>query len=356
MSRTVTLLPGDGIGPEVVDATLEVLAATGVEIDWEPQLIGGPALDAGAGTPLPSAAVESVRRNGLALKGPLTTLVGRGQFPSPNIGLRRELDLVIQARPLRGIPIGRPGPAGFDVVVVRQTSEDLYAGLELAAGSDQARQVLELAGAGDSWREGTAVSLKPFSPAAVERSATAAARWAAEADRSRITVVHKASVMRESDGLFLRTALSSAQRDGIEVDDALVDAVAARLVLHPEQFDVLFTGNLYGDILSDLTAAVAGGIGLAPGVNLGPEAAVFEAAHGSAPRHAGTDRVNPIGMVRSGAMLLRHLGESEAAARVEAAVDDVLREGRFLTYDVAVGEPVGTAACAAAISARVRAG
>lgn len=356
MSRTVTLLPGDGIGPEVVEATRGVLAATGVDIDWEHQLIGRPALDAGADSPLPSAAIESVRRNGLALKGPLTTLVGRGQFPSPNLGLRRELDLVIQARPLRGIPIGRPGEPFFDVAIVRQTSEDLYAGLELAAGSEQARQALALAGAADSWQEGMAVSLKPFSPAAVDRAATAAARWAAASGRRRITVVHKASVMRESDGLFLRTALLAARRDGLEVDDVLVDAAAARLVLHPEQFDVIFTGNLYGDILSDLTAAVAGGIGLAPGVNLGPSAAVFEAAHGSAPRHAGTDRVNPIGMVRSGAMLLRHMGEHDAAARVEAAVDAVLREGRWLTYDVAVREPVGTVACAAAISERVRAG
>lgn len=356
MGHLVTLVPGDGIGPEVTAAALLVLDAVGADIDWDTRHLGTSALDRGEASAVPAGTVESARLSGCVLKGPVST-PRDGGFRSPNTGLRTELGLFVQIRPVRAVPVAGGSAPPLDVVVVRQTGEDLYAGWELAPGSPAAVEALRAAGADDV--SGSGVSLKAFSPAAVRRTAGFALRWAQAHGRRRVTVVHKATVMRETDGLFLRVCRQvAAERPGggptagVELDDALVDNACAQLVRRPGAFDVLLTGMLYGDVLSDLAAAVAGGVGLAPGAAYGPDAAVFEAAHGSAPRYAGQDRANPVGLIRSAALMLRHLGDDERAARVESAVDAVLAEGRDLTYDLAPGTPVGTRRCAEAIAER----
>jgi len=313
MGTRVVLLPGDGIGPEVTAAARRVLDATGVALDWEVR-------EAGA------SAVEAIREAGVALKGPLTT-PRDGSKPSPNLALRRELDLFVQVRRCRS------ADGSVDVLVARETTEDLYAGVEFAVAAD------------------AAFALKPVTAAAVQRAAAVVRRYAAASGRRRITIVHKASAIPVTDGLFLRAAREALA--GCEVDDLLVDLAAAECVKAPARFDVVFTGNLYGDILADLLGAVVGSVGLVAGVNLGEGIAVFEPAHGSAPRHAGHDRVNPTGAILSGAMLLRHLGEADAADRMERAVQQVLVAGEQVTYDVAPPgvEPASTTAMAAAVIA-----
>ncbi len=357
MPHDVTVIPGDGIGPEVVDAARRVVEATGVAVRWDVQQLGQPALDAGAGSALPAATLDSVRRTGAALKGPVSTSA-TGGFPSPNTGLRRALDVFAQVRPARSLPgVATPFPT-LDVAVIRETTEDLYAGIEFAAGSPGARDVIEAARRhGAALSDAAAVSLKPASEAAVRRTLGFAVDWAREHGRRKVTVAHKATVMRATDGLFLEVGreLAAANPD-LEIDDVLVDNLTALLVRRPEEVDVVVTTNQYGDILSDLVAGMSGGVGLAPGANHGPGVAVFEAAHGSAPRHAGTDRADPLGMVRSAALLLRHLGEDTAAGRVEAAVAGLLAEGRVRTYDLLPpGAPgaSGTRAVADALVARL---
>ncbi len=357
MPHDVTVIPGDGIGPEVVDAARRVVEATGVAVRWDVQQLGQPALDAGAGSALPAATLDSVRRTGAALKGPVSTSA-TGGFPSPNTGLRRALDVFAQVRPARSLPgVATPFPT-LDVAVIRETTEDLYAGIEFAAGSPGARDVIEAARRhGAALSDAAAVSLKPASEAAVRRTLEFAVGWAREHGRRKVTVAHKATVMRATDGLFLEVGreLAAANPD-LEIDDVLVDNLTALLVRRPEEVDVVVTTNQYGDILSDLVAGMSGGVGLAPGANHGPGVAVFEAAHGSAPRHAGTDRADPLGMVRSAALLLRHLGEDAAAGRVETAVAGLLAEGRVRTYDLLPpGAPgaSGTRAVADALVARL---
>jgi isocitrate dehydrogenase (NAD+) len=332
----VTLIPGDGIGPEVVAAACEVLDSSGAALEWEKHLIGQAALDAGAREPLPEPVLESILRNGVALKGPVSTKIA-GPFPSPNIGLRRALDLFVQTRPVRGFP-GVPGAAeDIDLVVIRETTEDLYAGIEYRQGTPWATELgAWIRGHGFDLTPDSGISIKPTSAGAVARVAHFTFAWARANARKRVTVVHKATVMGATDGLFLDTARNIAtEYPDIEFDDVLVDNAAMRLVRHPTTFDVLLTGNLYGDILADLAAAVVGGVGLVPGANFGPSAAVFEAAHGTAPKYAGQDRANPVALVLSGALMLRHLGEQEAASRVENAVASVLSEGRATTADLA---------------------
>lgn len=309
----MVLLPGDGIGPEVTAAARRVLDATGVALEWEVR-------EADA------AAVDAIREVGVALKGPLTT-PRDGSAPSMNLALRRELDLFVQIRQ------GRSADGAVDVLVARETTEDLYAGVEFAVAPD------------------AAFALKPVTAAAVRRAAAVVRAYAATNGRHRITIVHKATAIPVTDGLFLRAAREAFE--GSEVDDLLVDVAAAELVKHPSRFDVVFTGNLYGDILADLLGAVVGSVGLVAGVNLGDDVAVFEPAHGSAPRHAGHDRVNPTATILSGALLLRHVGEEAAAARVERAVAQVLTAGAHVTYDVVPPgvEPVSTTAMADAVIA-----
>jgi isocitrate dehydrogenase (NAD+) len=313
MARRVVLLPGDGIGPEVTAAARRVLDATGVALDWDVQ-------EADA------SAVAAIREAEVALKGPLTT-PRDGSQPSMNLALRRELDLFAQVRRCRS------ADGSVDVLVARETTEDLYAGVEFAVSAD------------------AAFAMKPVTAAAVQRAAAAVRAYATAEGRQRITIVHKASAIPVADGLFLRAAGEALA--GCEVDDLLVDLAAAECVKNPGRFDVVFTGNLYGDILADLLGAVVGSVGLVAGVNLGDDVAVFEPTHGSAPRHAGQDRVNPTGAILSGAMLLRHIGEGAAADRVEQAVERVLTRGEQVTYDVAPpgAEPVSTTAMADAVIA-----
>lgn len=359
MTHRVTLIPGDGIGPEVIEAARRVLEASGARLEWDVQAIGQPALDAGAPGPVPDELLESIRRNGAALKGPVTTR-REGGFRSPNVALRQALDLYVQVRLIRSFPGVVARAPHVDIAVIRETTEDLYAGIEYRSGSTAADDLVTWLGDhGSVVAPASAISIKAVSDGAARRAVAFALDWARRHGRHRLTVVHKATVMRATDGLFLDVAREVAGGDPeIEVDDGLVDEVAMRLVRRPEEFDVLVTSNLYGDILADLGAGLVGSPGLVPGANYGFRAAVFEPAHGSAPKHAGLDRANPIAAVLSGALLLRHLGEIECASRVEQAVADVVREGRSLTYDLMADRDdpaaVGTGALADAITARLR--
>ena len=350
---SVVVLPGDGIGPEVVEAAVSVLSATGAPLRWERHQVGAAAL-AATGHALPDEVVDAVARCGLALKGPVATPVG-APFRSVNVALRRALDLYVQVRPVRSFDVA--GSRALDVEVVRETTEDLYRGVAVAAGTPEAQQLLAwLDSRGEMLPEDTGFSLKPISASASTRAARAALDHAARTCRRRVTVVHKASVMPETDGVFLREALALAgDYPGLRVDAMAVDAAAAELVRHPERLDVLLTTNLYGDVLSDVAAAVGGGLGMAPGVNLGDGVAVFEAVHGTAPRLAGADRANPMALILSGAMLLEHAGFREQADRVRRAVSDVVVLGREVTYDLRVDgddrPTVGTRAAAAAVVA-----
>jgi isocitrate dehydrogenase (NAD+) len=361
MAHEVTLIPGDGIGPEVISATCRVLEATGAEFSWDVQHIGQRALDNGAESALPGAAIRSVRRTGLALKGPVSTSRSGG-FPSPNTELRRALDVFAQVRPSRTLPGVPSHYPELDVVIIRETQEDLYAGIEFAAGTAGAEAVADAARRhGATVTSGSAISLKPASEAAVRRTLEFAVAWARKEGRRRVTVAHKATVMRATDGLYLQIGRQLAtQNPDLQVDDALVDNLTAQLVRHPEEHDVIVTTNQYGDILSDLVAGMSGGVGLAPGANFGAGVAVFEAAHGSAPRHAGTDRVDPLGMIRSGELLLRHVGEQDRAERLDRAVTDLLRDGRVRTYDLlppgSASRASGTRALAEALVERLGSG
>ena len=322
MTHRVTLVPGDGIGPEVTAAARRVIDATGVPIDWE-------VVNVRAGDPL-EVPLASIAASGVALKGPVSTPVGK---PSPNVALRRALDLYVQVRRARSLTVRR----GVDVVVIRETTEDLYAGIEFEARSAAARTLIRSLGRDDLHLD-SALALKPLSEPAARRAVTFALAWARGNGRRKVTVVHKATTMPATDGLFLSVARDAAwDFPDVELDDLAVDTAAAQLVRRPQTLDVLVTTNLYGDILADVAAAVIEGVGTVAGGNFGDRIAVFEAAHGSAPRHAGLNRANPIAVILCGALLLHHLGEEDAAERMEAAVSAVVAEGRTLTYDLGGG-------------------
>ena len=319
MTPRITLIPGDGIGPEVIGAARRVIDTSGVPLHWE-------VVHVRAGDPL-DVPLESISASGVALKGPVSTPIGE---PSPNVALRRALDLYVQVRHARSLTASR----GVDVAVIRETTEDLYAGIEFEAGSPAAQDLIRSLGR-DDLDLNSALSLKPLSEPAARRAVAFALDWAQSNGRNKVTVVHKATTMPATDGLFLDVARDVARAfPDLEVDDLAVDTAAAKLVRRPEELDVLVTTNLYGDILADIAAAVVGGIGMMPGGNFGDRIAVFEAAHGSAPRHAGLNRANPIAAILCGALLLRYLGKERAAARVEAAVAAVVRKGRTVTYDL----------------------
>lgn len=352
----VTVLPGDGSGPELVAVARRVLDASGAALVWEEHRVGVQAVAAGHPA-LPEQVLESVRRNGVALKGPVATPRG---MRSVNIDLRRALDLYVQVRPA----VARPGvPTARDGVrldVVRETTEDLYAGIEFGPGQAATDELLGwLRERGIDLAAGTGLALKPTSAAAVRRAAVFAAHHAVAAGTERLTVVHKAAVMPGTDGVFRDVALSAAREcaPGLAVDDLSVDAAAAALVRRPQSFGVLLMPNLYGDILSDLAGALVGGLGLAPGANHGDDGlAVFEAVHGTVPRHAGRGTANPLALVLSGVLLLRHLGLVAAADRVEEAVDAVLADGASVTADLrAPDDPRPPASTAEVADALVRA-
>jgi isocitrate dehydrogenase (NAD+) len=313
--RTVTLIPGDGIGPEVTEATVRVLEAAGAGIEWERHAVGAEAVER-FGEPLPAAVLESIRRNGVALKGPVTTPVGRG-FQSVNVQLRQKLDLYANLRPVRSLPSIAARFEGVDLVVVRENTEGLYKGLE--------HEVVP----------GVVESLKIITAAASTRIARFAFEYARANGRKRVTAVHKANIMKLSDGLFLSCFREVAKEyPELEADDRIIDNLCMQLVLQPERFDVLVLENLYGDIVSDLCAGLVGGLGLVPGANLGDGVAVFEAVHGSAPDIAGKNVANPLALIRSAILMLRHLGEDEVVARLRGALRTVIVERRIMTRDL----------------------
>jgi len=352
MRHDVTLIPGDGIGPEVCDAARSALEATGVQFDWDVQALAAESYAAG-GPALLERAIASVRERGAALKGPTSTPAVKG-FRSINIALRNELGLYAGIRPSKHYP-GVPAPfAGADVVVVRMNQEDLYAGIEYAHDEPDGARLRDFVREtrGVELSPETGISLKPLSGPAAARVARRAFGYARANGRRRVTAVHKATVMRHTDGVFLEACREVARdHPDVDFDDRLVDNVCHQLVSHPETCDVLLSPIMYGDILSDVAAGLVGGLGMAPGANVGDAASVFEAVHGSAPRHAGRDRVNPFAMMLSGVMLLRHLGEQPAAERLEGAIAAVVAEGSTLTYDLGGG--ASTSAVARAVVDRL---
>jgi isocitrate dehydrogenase (NAD+) len=332
MGHRITLIPGDGIGPEVAAAAVRVLSATGIAFEWETETAGAAAVGE-HGTPLPARVLDSIRRNTVALKGPTETPVGTGHR-SVNVALRKELDLFANLRPVRSLPGVRSRFEGVDLVVVRENTEDLYSGLEHVVVP------------------GVVESLKIITERASTRIARFAFEYARSHGRRRVSAVHKANIMKLSDGLFLDCCRRVAkEHPDLRYDEIIVDNACMQLVLDPTRFDLLLLENLYGDIVSDLCAGFIGGLGMAPGANIGDECAVFEAVHGSAPDIAGGDLANPIAVILSGAMMLDHLAESDAARRVREAVRGVLEDGQTLTRDL--GGTAGTTGIAEAIAARV---
>ena len=332
---TITLIPGDGTGPEISEATRRVIEATGVPIQWDVQNAGVDVFEK-EGTPLPQRVIDSIRKNKVAIKGPVTTPVGTG-FRSVNVTLRQVLDLYCCLRPSRTFKGIRTRFDAIDLVIIRENTEDLYAGIEFEKGSEGAHKVIELIHGltGKAIRSDSGLSIKPISVFGTERIVRFALEYARKNKRKKVTAVHKANIMKFSDGLFLETARNVAKGyPDIEFEDRIVDNMCMQLVQKPELYDVLVLPNLYGDIVSDLAAGLIGGLGVAPGANLGEECAVFEPVHGSAPKYKGLNKVNPLAMILSGVMMLRHLGELTAAERLEKAVASVIEEGKDVTYDL----------------------
>jgi len=335
MAYNVTLIPGDGIGPELTEATRRVLEASGVRFNWDIVHAGVDVMEQ-YGTPLPAHVIKSIRENKVALKGPITTPVGTG-FRSVNVTLRQTLDLYSCLRPCKSFRGARSRYENIDLVIVRENTEDLYAGIEFAKGDSRTRQLLEFirSATGKEIRPDSGISIKPISVAGTERIVTFAFEYARKYGRKKVTSVHKANIMKHTDGLFLEVSRSVAARYAdIEFEDRIIDNMCMQLVQKPELYDVLVLPNLYGDIVSDLAAGLIGGLGLAPGANLGDGAAVFEPTHGSAPKYKGLNKMNPLAMMLSGVMMLRHLGELQAAARLETAITSLIGEGRDVTYDM----------------------
>jgi isocitrate dehydrogenase (NAD+) len=332
----VTLIPGDGTGPELTEATRRVLEASGVEFEWDVRHAGTDVRDENDGNPLPDHVLDAIRETGVALKGPITTPVGSG-FRSVNVGLRKALDLYAQVRPCKSYAGVRSRFDDVDLVVVRENTEDLYAGIEYEEGTDDARELAEwIEQHGGRFRHPDAgISIKPLSVTGTRRIVQFAFDYARRNGRRKVTAVHKANIMKFTDGLYLRVAREVAEENSdVEFDDRIVDNMCMQLVQRPEEYDVLVCPNLYGDIVSDLCAGMIGGLGMAPGANFGERTAIFEPTHGSAPKYAGQNKVNPMAQMLSGVMMLRYLEESEAADRVEEAIAEVIREGRSVTYDM----------------------
>ncbi len=336
MPHRVTLIPGDGTGPEIAEATRRVLDATGVELDWDVQEAGADVMERFGGNPLPGHVLDSIKRNGVAIKGPITTPVGTG-FRSVNVALRKSLDLYGQVRPCKSYPGVRSRYETVDLVVIRENTEDLYAGIELEEGTEEAHELIAWVErhALGTIREDSGLSLKPISVTGARRIVEFAFDYARKNGRRKVTAVHKANIMKFTDGLYLGVAREvAAENEDIEFEDRIVDNISMQLVQRPEEYDVLACPNLYGDIVSDLCAGLIGGLGLAPGGNFGTHAAVFEPTHGSAPKYTGQNRVNPMAMMLSGVMMLRHLEERDAADRLEDAIAAVIAEGKAVTYDM----------------------
>lgn len=341
MAHEVTLITGDGTGPELAEAARKCVDATGVSINWDVREAGVDVMET-AGTPLPEATIDSLRRTQCALKAPITTPVGTG-FRSINVFLRQELGLFACIRPCKHYPGVRSffSELGVDIVIVRENTEDLYAGVEFEAGKPETSELIEFINGLPSDRkiktagDETGVSIKPISKSGSERIVRCAFDYARKNGRQKVTAVHKANIMKYSDGLYLATAMDVAKDyPDIEFEERIVDNMCMQLTQKPELYDVLVLPNLYGDIVSDLGAGIIGGLGMAPGANIGPDGAVFEATHGSAPKYKGQNKVNPTALILSGMLMLRHLNEMDAANRLESAVAAVIAAGKDVTYDL----------------------
>jgi len=338
VAHRVTFIPGDGTGPEIADATKRVLDATGVGFEWDVQEAGVDIMKT-AGTPLPDSVIESIRETKVGIKGPITTPVGTG-FRSVNVALRKALDLYACVRPCKSYVGVRSKYEDIDLVIVRENTEDLYAGIEFEKDTPEnaalTEKLFELdPAARQTIKPHAGISVKPISVEGTQRVVRYAFEYAREYGRQKVTAVHKANIMKYTDGLWLAVATEVAKEyPDIEFEERIVDNMCMQLVQKPELYDVIVLPNLYGDILSDLGAGLVGGLGVAPGANIGTEAALFEPTHGSAPKYAGLNKVNPIAMMLSGVMMLRYLKETEAADRMEGAIADVIREGESVTYDM----------------------
>jgi len=360
LSHKVTIIPGDGIGREVSLAAQRCIDATGVKITWEEQIAGEEAV-AKYGSVLPVHVLDSVRKNKVAIKGPIITPVGKG-FRSVNVQLRKALDLYACLRPCKFIKGVKTRYTNIDLVVVRENTEDLYAGIEFSQGLKRTKDMIEYLEeqSGISIKNDSSIGIKPISISACRRIVKFAFDYAVKNNRRKVTAVHKANIMKETDGLFLRCAREVAEqyKGKIEFEDRIVDNMCMQLVQKPELYDVLVLPNLYGDILSDLCAGLIGGLGIAPGANIGDNMALFEAVHGSAPKYAGMNKVNPTAMILSGVLMLRYLKEEEAAIRLEKATEEIIAEGKYVTYDLKKdrNDPsaVGTSQMADAIIAKLK--
>ena len=361
MAHKVTMIPGDGVGPELSEATMRVLDATGVGFEWEIVQAGENVMEE-FGTPLPENVLESIRRNKVAIKGPITTPVGKG-FRSVNVALRKELDLYALFRPCKSYEGVRSRYTNIDILMVRENTEDAYAGIEFQEGQPETHEVIDFLNekSGKPIRQDSGITIKPISIFGSRRVVKSAFEYARANGRKKLTAVHKANIMKHTDGLFLHVAQEVAKDyPDIEFEDRIVDNMCMQLVQKPELYDMLVLPNLYGDIVSDLGAGLIGGLGLAPGANIGDEVALFEATHGSAPKYAGQNKMNPMAMLLSGVMMLNHLKEKDAATRLEAAIADIIREGKDVTYDMKPdrNDPtaVGTSEVADAIIRKLEAG
>jgi len=355
----VTLVTGDGIGPEIAEAARRCIDATGAGINWEVVEAGVEVMER-LGTPLPDATVESIKKNGVALKAPITTPVGKG-YRSINVHLRQTLDLYACLRPSKSYKGVRSRYSDIDLVVVRENTEDLYAGIEFQKGQDDTAEIINWINEHSSRKitEDSGVSIKPISVKATERIVRFAFDYARKMGRKKVTSVHKANIMKYSDGLWLEVSRQVAKEyPDIEFEDRIVDNMCMQLIQKPELYDVIVLPNLYGDIISDLCAGLVGGLGVAPGGNIGEKAAIFEATHGSAPKYKGQNKVNPTALILSGVMMLRHIGKTAEADKLENAVAAVIAEGKSVTYDMKPdrNDPtaVGTSEMADAIIKKIK--
>ncbi len=336
----ITLIPGDGIGPEITEVTKRCIEATGIKIEWEQCEAGIPAIEK-FNNPLPADTIESINRNKVCLKGPITTPVGTG-YRSINVALRQIFNLYACVRPFKIFTGARTLYQELDLVIVRENMEDLYAGIEFEMGKKETFKIIQTIAhlSNRNISEDSGISVKPISVSGSEKIVRFAFEYARKNKRKKVTAVHKANIMKFTDGLFLDVARKiAANYPDIEFEDRIVDNMAMQLVQKPQKYDVLVCPNLYGDILSDLCAGLVGGLGLSPGANYGDNVAIFEPTHGSAPKYAGKNVVNPSAQILAAALMLRYIGETEAAEKLESALADVIKEGRYTTYDF---KPEGT--------------
>lgn len=360
MTHKITLIPGDGIGPEVSLAAKRCIAATGVKIEWD-EVLAGEGAQEKYGDVLPESVLASIKKNKVALKGPIITPIGRG-FRSVNVAIRQALDLYACVRPAKLYPGIKSPYTQVDLVVIRENSEDLYTGIEFEEGKPETKSLIQEISkySKKNIRLDSGISIKPISKYASERIARFAFEYARKNNRKKVTVVHKANIMKFTDGIFLNAAREVAKNytGKVSFEEAIVDNMSMQLVLHPENYDVLVLPNLYGDIISDLCAGLIGGLGIAPGANIGDEIAVFEAVHGAAPKYTGQNKVNPTAMILSGALMLKHIKEDEASEKLENAVKEVLQEGKSVTYDLKSSRDdptsVGTQEMADAIISKIQ--